>query len=604
MLKSMRTRFLLAVLCISSFAVFGQNSPPIPISNADYTATDAIGRKLPDYKQTGDLKPNKYVGLFYWLWHGQIRNSATNPDSINVTKILSENPDKTTWKMEDFYWDEPTYGFYRSLDPWVIKKHMGLIAAAGVDFIFLDLTNGEIYEPELTQLLEIIQNMRKNGINAPYVVPFLNFEYGWKIEKLYKAFYKPGKYDDVWFKWDGKPLMMSSRLKPGMLKDSTLMTEITDYYTWRPTWALFDDDRGPGGKWRFMDTHPQRPALDLAGKIEQYVVSKSMGAPLWNYKGKGSSSGLHFDPVLDKYWLANETGTGIFFNEQWNRADSINAPVLLVTGWNELKAGAWPTNKDLAGAKDFAFQGRKMNLGDMYFVDEFNREFNRDIEPIKDSYTDNFYYQFVSRMRTYKGMLPPQPVSSPTTININGDFSDWNKVTPVYKNFTVDINDRDFNSILPGLHYTNKTGRNHIVETRTTHDAKYAYFYVKTEQAISPCTDKNWMLLFIDADNDKQTGWEGYDYLINSLVNNTSNSTIKKWNGTNWRTLQNISYSVKDNQMEIKVPLSALKQKKQVSFNFHWADNIQKLNDINEFFVNGNCVPERRFDYHYSDSER
>ncbi len=52
--------------------------------------------------------------------------------------------------------------------------------------------------------------------------------------------------------------------------------------------------------------------------------------------------------------------------------------------------------------------------------------------------------------------------------------------------------------------------------------------------------------------------------------------------------------------MEIEVPLSAIKaDEKDIDINFHWADNIQKLNDINEFFTNGDSAPERRFDYHY-----
>jgi hypothetical protein len=199
-------------------------------------------------------------------------------------------------------------------------------------------------------------------------------------------------------------------------------------------------------------------------------------------------------------------------------------------------------------------------------------------------------------------MLPPQPVSMPATISFNGDFSEWQKVSPVYKNFTIDVKDRDFDCVIPGLHYSNKTGRNHIVETRTTHDAQYAYFYVKTEQPLSNYNDENWMLLFIDADCNKKTGWQGYDYVINAQVNSTNSTTIKKWANGNWKAFQSILYSVKGNEMEIRIPLASIKQSGKISYNFHWADNIQKLNDINEFFTNGNCVPERRFDYHYSDA--
>ena len=39
-------------------------------------------------------------------------------------------------------------------------------------------------------------------------------------------------------------------------------------------------------------------------------------------------------------------------------------------------------------------------------------------------------------------------------------------------------------------------------------------------------TDSNWMLLFIDTDQNKETGWEGYDFVINSKVNNRKTSKL------------------------------------------------------------------------------
>ncbi|WP_295715073.1 hypothetical protein [Mucilaginibacter sp.] len=598
-IKSFYSALILGLL-LSQQAIC-QNTPQINIQNSNWVATDALGRNLPTYKETGAPKPNTYVGVFYWLWHGDLRSTATNTDSVNVTKILALNPLKTDWRPEDYYWDESEFGYYRSADPWVIKRHLALMAAAGVDFIFLDLTNGEVYEPEIKTLLATIQNLRKRGVKAPYVVPFLNSEYGWKVQLLYNNFYKPGNYDDVWFYWNGKPLIMSPKVKVDDIKDKTQLAELLNYYTWRPTWALFDDDRGAGGKWRFMDTHPQRVALDSLGRAEQYVVSKSMGAPLWNYRTNGSSDGLHYVATVDKYWLSKETGTGIFLNEQWNRADSVHAPILLVTGWNEFKAGAWPTSKELAATKGFAFEDKKMKEGDLYFVDEFNREFNRDLEPIKNGYTDNFYYQFVARMRKYKGMMPPQPASVPISINLKGDFSDWKGVMPIYTNTLVNGGQRNFAGVLPGLHYNNNTGRNHIIESRTARDSKCLYFYAKTDSTITPHTGANWMLLFINADQNKKTGWEGYDYLINADVKSNNKTTLKKWVKGKWQTIALIDYEVIGSQIMLKMPLSLIHQtKNNLSFNFHWIDNIQRLNDINEFFVNGDSAPLRRFDYHYT----
>ena len=44
-------------------------------------------------------------------------------------------------------------GYYRSDDPWVVRRHLPLIAAAGVDFLFLDYTNSSVYDKELGTFL-------------------------------------------------------------------------------------------------------------------------------------------------------------------------------------------------------------------------------------------------------------------------------------------------------------------------------------------------------------------------------------------------------------------------------------------------------------------
>ena len=51
--------------------------------------------------------------------------------------------------------------------------------------------------------------------------------------------------------------------------------------------------------------------------------------------------------------------------------------------------------------------------------------------------------------------------------------------------------------------------------------------------------------------------------------------------------------------MQIAVPRSALGFSEKPSFYFHWVDNIQRLDDIREFFVNGESAPERRYNYFY-----
>ncbi len=64
-------------------------------------------------------------------------------------------------------------------------------------------------------------------------------------------------------------------------------------------------------------------------------------------------------------------------------------------------------------------------------------------------------------------------------------------------------------------YYTNRTGRNDITKAKVARDWQFIYFYVETAGKLSSRKDPNWMMLFIDIDRDKSTGWNGYDYIIN-----------------------------------------------------------------------------------------
>ena len=114
------------------------------------------------------------------------------------------------------------------------------------------------------------------------------------------------------------------------------------------------------------------------------------------------------------------------------------------------------------------------------------------------------------------------------------------------------------------------------------------------------------MLLFIDADTNKATGWEGYDYVVNLNVKSDSVTTLDAWHGqdSTWNEVTDLKYRYTGNQMEIQVPRTLINQTgKDISFYFHWADNIQKLNDITEFFINGDSAPDRRYNYYFTTKE-
>src|SRR4029450_11449471 len=79
------------------------------------------------------------------------------------------------------------------------------------------------------------------------------------------------------------------------------------------------------------------------------------------------------------------------------------------------------------------------------------------------------------------------------------------------------------------LHYTNNTGRNDIITSKVAVDRNTVYFYVETREGLTPHTGTNWMLLLIDADLNPDTGWFGYDYLINQRIVDGEKTSIMRY---------------------------------------------------------------------------
>ena len=214
----------------------------------------------------------------------------------------------------------------------------------------------------------------------------------------------------------------------------------------------------------------------------------------------------------------------------------------------------------------------------------------------------------VDGIRRFKGVKPPKAPSSAQTISIDGDFSDWLNVWPKFKDTRGDVLHRDcdgYGNI--GLRYTNTTGRNDFINMKVARDDAYVYFYAETDASITPCTDSAWMLLFIDADQNQATGWEGYDYLVNYHVNSANSTTLMHTSGGwNWTMINsNIAMAINGNKLELAIPRADIGQgsgSEDVVFDFHWADNIQKNDDIIEFSVSGDSAPNRRFNYRYDTS--
>jgi hypothetical protein len=274
---------------------------------------------------------------------------------------------------------------------------------------------------------------------------------------------------------------------------------------------------------------------------------------------------------------------GLNFQEQWERAFVLDPEFVFITGWNEWIAGRYEEWQQQHNA----------------FPDQYNQEHSRDIEPMKGGHGDNYYYQMVANIRKFKGVAKPPKFTRNKKISIDGDFVDWETVAPKFKSHkgnTLKRNSGGWGDLV----YKNTTGRNDIVASKVTSDKDNLYFYVETANPLSPSDDPAWMRLFIDTDRNGDTGWEGYDYVINRSNPGEKATIEKNTGGWNWEKVDSLNWKISVNKMEIAVPKTVLKLNGKVNIEFKWSDNMQAGGEIMDFLLHGDVAPLGRFNYYYA----
>lgn len=598
------TKSFSSVLLLLFLMLFSCNNHAQEPENysAALPATDALGRELPTHDEVGGVKEDKFVGLFYWTWH---MNFHENPPH-NVSEILLEKPeaihnyDDPIWpehkRNSYFFWGEPLYGYYRNKDEWVLRKHAEMLADAGVDVIFFDSTNGDLtWKESYMELARVFKEAREDGIKTPKIAFMLAFgasEGSYKaLHKIYKDLYEPGLYKDLWFYWKGKPLVMAYPenldIVPGDEEATNLNKEIREFFTFRPGQPVYDKGPQREDHWGWLEIYPQHGFVkNEDGGFEQVTVgvgqnwSKERGLTAMNAPGAFGRSYTHEkghrkDPEAVNY--------GYNFQEQWDRALEIDPEFVFITGWNEWVAGRYQS----WGGQDNAFP------------DQFDHENSRDIEPMKGGHGDNYYYQMVSNIRRFKGVPAEPKASSSKKIKIDGRFKEWETVMPEFRAHKGSTLHRDYPG-WDGTHYTNNTGRNDIVITKVARDSEFLYFYVETAEPLTSYTDPGWMRLFIDVDRNKETGWEGYDFVVNRVNPNKKAVVERSKEDWDWEKLGEISYAVDGNKLELRISKEMLGIEDTVDIEFKWSDNVQQEGEIMDFLLNGDVAPAGRFNYPYS----
>lgn len=598
MLKSIHSILLLIISFLAVDTVFAQ-SYYTPAKSDTWVAQDALSRKI-DNSDYPRRRTDKKVGIFYFIWqgaHGYDHHSpgladesvmtASPADTISpydISEILRTNPHNPQYGPEHafHYWGQPYMGYYLPNDEWIIRKHAQMISDAGIDVIIIDVTNAAIYIPQVIKICEVYSRMREEGNTTPQISFIINSNPKPTLQRLYSSFYEKGLFNDLWFEWKGKPLLLCP--------PEGTTPEMHEFFTIRHSWFASSWDWFGDGKdkWTWADLYPQKAGWHESPDKPEEVSVCAATHPTSNI-GRSFHNGKQPQPEDFK---SNE---GLFFAEQFNRALDIDPEFIFVTGWNE-----WVAMRFTNGAAG-EMLGKKITKGDTYFVDQYNEEYSRDIEPMKGGFGDNYYYQMIDFIRKFKGVNPTSISRKEAKMKIDGKIDKWHNITDIYTDDIGDIIHRNHAGWGKIRNYSDNTGRNDIIESKVLCDGKNIYFYVKTAADITPYTDKNWMRLFIEVNDSSDKNWEGFSFVINNKIKNDKETFLQKSSGGwNWQDVGVINYKVTRNEMELAIPLSSLNiTDKKFSIDFKWIDNAVSNGDILECIDKGDTAPNGRFRYRF-----
>lgn len=405
----------------------------------------------------------------------------------------------------------------------------------------------------------------------------------------------------VWTHFTTGSSTTAVRIEAGV--DPAKQVLVKNFFTFRPGQSSYVGGPQPprNDQWGWLELAPQHGYVDKGGG--QYELMTVGAAQNWSEKTDSISAmngqrirGRSFTTV-DRFrkLTADSYLHGYNFQEQWNRALQVDPDMVFITGWNEWVAGRVASWQGVSNA----------------FPDQFDKEYSRDIEPMKGGFGDNYYYQLIANIRRFKGMEPPPAVSSPKAIAIDGAFSDWADVTPRFSASRGNVQVRngygykDPSTGLP-LHYTNNTARNDIVGAKVARDGANIYFHVETAANLTSHADPNWMQLLIDIDRSKATGWEGYDLMVGRYAANGKAKLSTSSGSWSWTDLSEVDYRVAGTGMEIAIPRALLNLPlgQAVDLEFKWLDSPASSGDIMAVYTDGEAAPSGRFNFHYSGGDR
>ena len=554
---------------------------------------DKLGRKLPMPGQVGSLRVDRYVGMFYFVnleWSGQ--SLGDNTQIYAHQPEAFQDPDNKVWDCGACYWGRPLFGYYAHDDEWVIRRQVMMLIQADIDFILFDTTNLSMHANASLKVMNILVQFQKAGWNVPKAAYYTNSEAGKRVHEIYDTVYKSGKYSDIWFMVDGKPLIIGRPEQCG--------EETRQFFTFRHSQWPTETMRQTGGFPWIAFERPQQVFLDANGENEVMSVSVAQHPQIRfgdsAFHGEDANRGRSYHETfhMSKNDSHEEAGLwGYNIAEQWEHAIRTDPRMVFVTGWNEWTAGVMKS------------RGSKRPVT---FIDTASQEFSRDIEPMKGGHFDNYFMQLIDYVRRYKGAADMPEVSETKNMDMGDCFGQWDEVTPAYRGFPFFNIGRQAIG-MDGQEYKTEGECNVFDTMKLARDGEFLYVYARCFSDIAPYDFTHRMNLFIrvqkagaDFDPDDYPSWEGYHFILNhESMNGEYTFLYECLGGWRWRSAETVRRHEKGKEIQAAIPLACLRLAgaKHFEIQFKWADRLEETESIEDFYLNGCTAPYGRVNYVY-----
>ena len=559
---------------------------------------------------------NKQVGIFYFLWNGQhvVNTSAPVYDisaliaaGKETSDVLNTSGTTLSPLQEYHYWGKPLFGYYNASEVWVIRRHIEMLTSAGIDFIIFDCTNGPTYDAVWPTILDNMLSMQNSGWAVPKIAFYTHTDSTNAMNSLYNSLYgnttNASKYASLFYCPKGKPMII------GDLPSATVAANMDVRPAYWPQQGIdgsFTSADAAGFPWIEWVFPQYNHNGIISVSVAQHPNGRFSDKPIQNY-GSQNNWGRGCDANGNRNITTFRQGQN--FQRQWDSAKNQGATTIFITGWNE-----WITLKHIPDG-----------LSRIAFVDCYNEEFSRDIEPMTGGYQDSFYLQMIQNIRNYKGISGTMAIPVSKTINVNDItfFTQWDNVTNLYMNPQSTLYKRSGTPVqgsIPAADtniYKTDLPLNNILSVKVTHDANNIYMLISCQLNVKNYTSSlvtyavsqdRWMNVLLSTGNIQAQGWEGYKYVINrsaTLATSSSGAVgtgsicLLNSDGTTGSQVGTATISYSGKNVQISIPRSAVGATGTSGFYFKVADNIKNYLDINDYYISGKSFPMGRLSYYY-----